>query len=122
MVRMKRIRSDEDRARIARRKGGFDDSWITKKAMKRVGSTHKCYWCKKPLTFYEFNRNKGVVYLSCNTDGCPNNRGLKRSQWNPIYRKIFARHIDRKLIFDMKHLMIGRHPSRLWATRKNTIH
>jgi len=84
---MRRIRSDEDRARIARKRGGFDDSYITKENMKKIGKTHRCFHCKKWMTFQYYDKKTGTIKIGCDTDDCPNNVNIKRSEWDRKYMK-----------------------------------
>lgn len=119
-----RIRSDKERAKIARKKGGFDFSWIDKKSKKDILNTPGffCKFCHKKYQDLITNHRTGVIILGCHTDGCPGNYAEKRSSWDPRFKKTIGRQIDKKLMFDFKKLYYGRHPSRLWATRKRTIH
>ena len=121
-IDMRRIPSNKERIRKAKKKGGFDETWIDKKHMKNLEETHRCYYCKeymKPIT--DFVHSKGKIIMSCDTDDCLGNYGTKRSSCPPEQRRFAGRILDRKLCFDLAKLLIGRDPSRLWATRKRTI-
>jgi len=122
VISKRRIPSNAERIAKANKKGGFDDSWIDKKAIKDLSDTHTCFFCKKrqtPIT--DEVHSKGRIIMTCDTDECPGNYSEKRSSWDREIKKGFAEHVDRKLMFDLKHIMYGRDPSRLWATRKLTI-
>jgi len=117
-----RIRSNEDRARVAKRKGGFDFSWLDKKAEKQILKMHSCQFCHTNFKYIVKNHKKGFITTSCDTDGCPGNYAEKVSSWAPGYRKSIGRQLDRKLMFDFKDILLKRDPSRYFATRKGTIH
>lgn len=119
---LRRIRSNEERARVARRKGGFDFSWLDKKAEKQILRMHNCQFCHKNFSYIVKNHRKGFVTASCDTDGCPGNYAEKVSSWAPGYRNTIGRQLDRKLMFDFKDILLKRDPSRYFATRKGTIH
>jgi hypothetical protein len=116
-----RVRSDDERARIARRKGGFDFSWLDKKAEKRILKMHYCQFCHKKMAYLVKNHKKGFVIASCDTDGCPGNYAEKVSSWDRKYKQI-GRQLDKKLMFDFKDLLLKRAPSRYAVTRRRTIH
>jgi hypothetical protein len=120
--RLLRIRTDEERARVARKKGGFDFSWLDKKAEKRILKLHNCQFCHKNFSYLVKNHKKGFVLASCDTDGCPGNYAEKVSAWRPELKKSIGRKLDSKLMHDFKDLVIKRDPSRYFATRKGTIH
>jgi hypothetical protein len=116
----RKIPSDQDRMRKAKGKG-FDDTYYDKKHIKRMSHTFRCKWCQEMMKPILFNHKDGSIMMSCNTPDCPGNYDTERSQWAPEIREGFARHIDRKLVFDFKHLLYGKDPSKLWATRNNVI-
>ncbi len=118
----RQIPSEKDRIRKAKKKGGFDDSWIDEDAKKNLDGAYSCYFCKKPMKplFGEVN-TKGKITMTCDTDDCPGNYAEKRSSYSRQHKKFFGRVIDKKVCFDLASLLIGRDPSRLWATRKRTI-
>jgi len=117
-----RVRTDDERAKIARRKGGFDFSWLDKKAEKTILRMHTCQFCHKNMSYLVKNHRKGFVIASCDTDGCPGNYAEKVSSWNPEYKKTIGRKLDNKLMHDFKDLLISRSPSRYAVSRKGTIH
>ena len=117
-----RLRTNEERANIARKRGGFDFSWLDKKAEKSILKMHTCQFCHKNFSYLVKNHRKGFVTTSCDTDGCPGNYAEKVSTWDSKYKKTIARQLDRKLMFDFKDLLLKRDPSRYFATRKGTIH
>ena len=117
-----KIRTNEERAKIAKRKGGFDFSWLDKKAEKQILKMHHCQFCLKNFKYMVKNHRKGFVTTSCDTDGCPGNYAEKVSSWDPRYKRTIGRQLDKKLMFDFKDLLLKRDPSRYFATRKGTIH
>lgn len=117
MKEILKIPSDKERARRAKTRGGFSDSYLDKKNLKKLGNTHRCKFCQKFLKPYAFNHKTGVLIMSCDTPDCIGNAALSRGDWRKEHKEIFARHIDRKLTFDMKHLMFRRHPGRLWSLK-----
>jgi len=122
VIDKRRIPSTEERIRKVRKKGGFDTSFVDKKHMKDLEDTHTCFWCKKrQKPIIDEVSTKGRIIMTCDTDECTGNYAEKPSSWNRQTKKLFAEHIDRKLMFDLRHLMATRDPSRLWATRKGTI-
>lgn len=122
VISKRRIPSDKERIRAARRRGGFEDAWIDKKFKKNLEDTHRCWWCKKYMhPIFSEVQSKGKIIMTCDTPECPGNYAEKRSSWNRGTKKFYERHIDRKLMFDLNHLMATRDPSRMWATRKRTI-
>ena len=120
--RMLRLRTNEERARIARRRGGFDWSSLDKKAEKKILKMHTCQFCHKGFSYLVKNHKKGFATASCDTDGCPGNFAEKVSAWRPELRKSIGRKLDQKLMHDLKDLVFNRDPSRYFATRKGTIH
>ena len=122
VIDKRRIPTTADRVRKAKKRGGFDDSWIDKKAIDNLSHTFTCYFCKKRQTpIIDEVITKGKIIMTCDTDNCPGNHSEKRSSWNRATKNLFVKHVDRKLVFDPNHLMAMRDPSRLWATRKGTI-
>ena len=122
VIDSRKIPTTEERIRKVRKKGGFDTSFIDKESMKLLEDTHTCFWCKKrQKPIIDEVATKGRIIMTCDTDECPVNYAEKRSSWNRTTKKLFAEHIDRKLMFDLRHIMATRDPSRLWATRKGTI-
>jgi len=112
-----KIPSDEDRARIARRRGGFDDSYIDKKAWKRLGKTHICYYCKKKLKPKMYNHRKGFILMGCDTDDCIGNVDTSEVRRKRKLEQLGARRVDAKLVTSFKQLLYGRDPSRMWAVK-----
>lgn len=112
-----RIPSDEERARIAKRRGGFDDSWIDKKALKRLEKTHPCFWCKKQLKPKMYNHRKGFILMGCDTDDCIGNPDTSEVRRKRKLQKLGARRVDAKLVMDFRQIAFGRDPSRMWAIR-----
>jgi len=117
-----RIRTNEQRARIAKKRGGFDFSWLDKEAEKTILKMHHCQFCLKNFSYIVKNHKKGFIIASCDTDGCPGNYAEKVSSWAPKYRKTVGRQLDRSLMHDFRDLFFKRSPSRYFATRKGTIH
>ena len=115
---LRRIPSTKDRQRKALRKGGFEDPLLDKKHVKELNKTHTCFWCKRRLRFHSYNRRTGEILMSCNKDGCMGNANESKKTWDRKYKDLYARKIDRKLCFDLKNLIWGRDPSRMWATPK----
>lgn len=115
-----RIPSDEERARIARRRGGFDDSWIDKKALKRLGKTHICFHCHKKLRPKMYNHRKGFIKMGCDTDDCIGNTDTSEVRRKRKLEQLGARRVDAKLLTDFKQIAFGRDPARMWAI-KNRI-
>lgn len=112
-----KIPSDEDRARIARRRGGFDDSYIDKKAIKRLGKTHFCFYCKKRLKPKMYNHRKGFILMGCDTDDCIGNPDTSEIRRKKKLKELGARRIDAKLVTSFKQLLYGRDPGRMWAVK-----
>ena len=122
VIDKRRIPTTADRIRKAKKRGGFDDSWIDKKTIDDLSHTFTCYFCKKrQKPIVDEVSTKGRIIMTCDTDDCPGNYAEKRSSWDRSVKKLFEKDVDRKLIFDMRRLMSMRDPSRLWATRKGTI-
>ena len=120
--RLLRIRSNDERAKIAKRRGGFDFSWLDKKAEKEILKLHNCQFCHKNFSYLVKNHKKGFVLASCDTDGCPGNYAEKVSSWRPELRKSIGRKLDQKLMHSFNDLVFKRDPSRYFATSKGTIH
>ena len=116
----RKIRTDEERAKIAKRKGGFDDSYIDKKALNRLGKVHYCFYCKKLLKPKMYNHRTGVIKMGCDTDDCIGNVETSETRRINKLKKLGARRVDCKLMMDFKQLLHGRDPSRMWAV-KNRI-
>jgi len=112
-----RIPSDEDRARIARKRGGFDDSYIDKESMKKLEKTHVCWYCKKPLKPKMYNHRKGFILMGCDTDDCIGNTDTSEQRRKRKLEQLGARRIDSKLVMDFRQLLYGRDPSRMWAVK-----
>jgi len=122
VIDMRKIPTTADRIRKVKKRGGFDDSYIDKKTIDDLSHTFTCYFCKKRQTpIIDEVNTKGKIIMTCDTAECPGNYAEKRSSWNRPTKKLFAKHVDRKLMFDPKDLLAMRDPSRLWATRKGTI-
>lgn len=121
-LRRKRIPSSKERQRRAKKKGGFDDSWITKEKIKELEKDKYCYWCKQPQHLIVDNvHNTGEMILTCDSDGCFGNYYEKESVKKKTNKRIYGRIIDQKLCMDLGKLLIGRDPGRLWATQKRLI-
>lgn len=112
-----RIPSDEDRARIARKRGGFDDSYIDKKSMKKLEKTHICFYCKKKLKPKMYNHRTGVIKMGCDTDDCIGNVDTSEQRRKRKLEQLGARRVDAKLVMDFRQLLYGRDPSRMWAVK-----
>lgn len=112
-----KIPSDEERARIARRRGGFDDSFMDKKSLKKLEKTHFCFWCKKRLKPKMYNHRKGFILMGCDTDDCIGNQDTSETRRKRKLEQLGARRIDAKLVTDFKQIAFGRDPSRMWAIR-----
>ncbi len=113
----RKIPSDDVRARIARRRGGFDDSFIDKKSWKKLGKTHVCYYCKKPLKPKMYNHRKGFILMGCDTDDCIGNPDTTEIRRKRLLEKLGVRRVDAKLVTDFRQIAFGRDPSRMWAIR-----
>lgn len=113
----RRIPSDEDRARIAKKRGGFDDSYIDKKSMKRLEKTHICFYCKKALKPKMYNHKKGFIKMGCDTDDCIGNTDTSEQRRKRKLEQLGVRRVDSKLVMDFRQLLYGRDPSRMWAVR-----
>lgn len=113
----RKIPTDEERAKIAQKRGGFDDSWIDKKAWKRLGKTHFCYWCKERLKPKMYNHRKGYILMGCDTPDCIGNPDTSETQRKRKLEKLGARRVDAKLVTDFRQLLYGRDPSRMWAVK-----
>jgi len=112
-----RIPSDDERAKIARKRGGFDDSYYDKEAIKRLSRTHYCYWCKTKLKPKMFNHRKGYILMGCDTDDCIGNPDTSEARRKRKLEKLGARRIDAKLVTDFKQLLFGRDPAKMWAVK-----
>jgi len=115
-----RIPTDDERARIARRRGGFDDSYIDKESWKKLGKTHTCFYCKKRLKPKMYNHRKGFILMGCDTDDCIGNTDTSEVRRKRLLEKLGARRVDAKLVTSFRQLLYGRDPSRMWAV-KNRI-
>jgi len=123
MGRMRRILSDKERQRRAKKKGGFDDSEIDKETIRSIEKTYNCcYWCKGDMkAITDGVHNKGTILMTCETDDCPGNVDTTKPELQPHMKNKFARYADGAVCSDFGKLLQGRSPSRLWATKKLTI-
>ena len=112
-----RIPSSKERAKRIREKGGFDDSWIDKKALKQMSNVHRCYWCKQYLKPVLFNHRTGEMIMSCNTPDCIGNIETPEIRRTRMLQKLGARRVDAKLLTDFKQILYGRDPRRMGAIR-----
>lgn len=114
-----KIPTDDERAKIARKRGGFDDSYIDKKAWKRLGKnkTRICFHCHEILKPKMYNHRKGFILMGCNTDDCIGNPETSEHRRKKKLQKLGARRIDAKLTTDFRQLLYGRDPSRMWAVK-----
>lgn len=112
-----KIPTDDERAKIARRRGGFDDSYIDKKAWKRLGNTHFCYYCKERLKPKMYNHRKGFIRMGCDTDDCIGNVDTSEVRRIKKLKELGARRVDAKLVTSFKQLLYGRDPARMWAVK-----
>ena len=121
---MRRIPTDKERIRKAKKKGGFDDTFITKERIKHIEKTHSnCYWCKLPSLKADVSEvtSKGNINMICTTPGCPNNPDTTKVDLAPVMKNKYARFVDGKLCFDLGKLLVGRDISKLWANHKGMI-
>lgn len=112
-----RIPSDEERARIAKRRGGFDDSYLDKKSLKKLEKTHVCFWCKKPLKPKMYNHRKGFLLMGCDTGDCIGNPDTSEIRRKRKLEQLGVRRVDAKLVTDFRQIAFGRDPSRMWAIK-----
>jgi len=112
-----RIPSDKERAKRIKEKGGFDDSWLDKKALRQMSRVHICYWCKKPLKPRAFNHRTGTILMGCDTDDCIGNVETSEMRRKRKLEQLGARRVDAKLTMDLKQIIFGRDPARMWARR-----
>jgi len=123
MARMRRIPSNKERQRKASKKGGFDTSYLDDETIKSIEKTYgTCYWCKGDMeAITDGVQRKGVITMSCNTPDCPGNQDTTKVELQPHMKNKYAKYVDGELCFDLGKLLMGRSPSRLWATKKLTI-
>lgn len=112
-----KIPTDEERAKIARRRGGFDDSYLDKKSLKELEKTHICFYCHKKLKPKMYNHRKGFILMGCDTDDCIGNADTSETRRKKKLKELGARRVDAKLVTDFKQLLYGRDPSRMWAVK-----
>lgn len=112
-----RIPSSKERARIARKRGGFDFSHLDKKSEKDLGNIHRCYYCKKYLKPKARNHRTGEILMGCNTQDCIGNPDTSEIIKNKKLKELGVRRIDAKLTMDFKDLLFGRDLSRMWAVK-----
>ncbi|MEE9438985.1 MAG: hypothetical protein V3V14_08305 [Saprospiraceae bacterium] len=115
-----RIPSPKDRARIAKRRGGFDFSYLDKKGVKDLSKVHRCYHCKKYLKPKARNHRTGQIMMGCDTDDCIGNTDTPEMRRQKKMKQLGARRVDAKLTMDFKKNLFGRDPARMWAV-KNRI-
>lgn len=115
-----KIPSPKERARIARKRGGFDFSFLDKKAIKDMSNIHRCFHCKTYLKPKARNHRTGQIMMGCDTQDCPGNPDTSLGVIKKEHPQFYARKLDKKLTFDFKDLLFGRDPSRMWAV-KNRI-
>lgn len=123
-LKKKRVLSDKERMKKARRRGGFDDSGIDKKTIKGIEDTFgkSCQFCHQPTHAIVDNVHKtGKIIMSCETEGCIGNYYEKKSEQRRHNKKMYGRLIDRELCFDLSKILIGRDPSRLAVTRNRIV-
>jgi len=122
-LKRKRVLTDKERQKIAAKRGGFDDSMITKETLKEIEKTHNtCYFCKQSTEAIADNVHKtGVIMMSCDTPGCIGNYAEKEMEKKRTNRKLYARLIDKELCFDLAKMLIGRDPGRLAVTSQRIV-
>lgn len=92
-----RVRSSNDRARIAKNKGGFDFSYIDKKYIKDANNRfYFCKWCGQVMYQYDIDRNKGEILMSCESGDCVGNAELSET-WRRAKLKQMGYDPDRML-------------------------
>lgn len=63
----------ENRDKLVRAKGGWDDSYASdKKFLKSFEKVYYCKWCSKEM-FASHYDDHGCIIMSCNTQLCPGN-------------------------------------------------
>lgn len=112
-----RIPSTEERARVIKQRGGFDDGGFGKKDLKKIDGVHKCFWCKQPLHPTFLNNRTGEIMMSCDKPGCIGNIDTPEQARQRALKKIGARRVDAKLLTDFRQLLFGRDPKRMGAIR-----
>lgn len=112
-----RIPSTEERAKLIKKKGGFDGSWYDKKAKKQLSKVHKCFWCKKYLKPTFLNNRTGEIIMSCDSPGCIGNIDTPEQARIRKLKKMGVESIDKKLVTDLKQLLYGRDLKRMGAVK-----
>lgn len=123
-LRRKRIPTDKERQKEAAKRGGFDETFINKEALKRIEQTHShCYWCKEDSlkAVADETHKTGNIEMQCTTPGCPNNPDTTKVELNPTMKNKYARFIDGELCFTFAKLLQGRDPGRLAATKQGIV-
>lgn len=59
---------------VARKHGGFDDSYVDKKFMRSLGDqVFFCKFCSQEMYAAEYDYKTGAITMSCRTSNCPGN-------------------------------------------------
>lgn len=75
-----RVKNSDERARRAKKKGGFDFSYIDKKYIKDANNNfYFCKWCGQVMYQYSIDRDKGEIMMSCETSECIGNADLSET-------------------------------------------
>ena len=115
----RRARTTDERKRIAKKKGGFDDSYIDKKFIKTAGNQfYFCKWCSKPMYVADFDKLAGEITMSCSTDECIGNIDM-----NDLWREAMMKQmgLTGKLAFDTNKLFHGRKTNQIWINEKGRV-
>ena len=112
----RRALTTTERQRKAKKKGGFDDSYIDKNFIKRAnGNFYYCRWCGKPMYVADFSRLKGEVKMSCTTDECIGNIDMS-DLWRQAKLKQLG--LTGKLAMNTKKLIHGKQTNQIWINEK----
>lgn len=122
-LRRKRVLSDDDRKRKAKKRGGFDTSHITKESLKEIEDTYgTCYYCKKKMKAIADDTHKtGTIMMTCETPGCMGNMYEKEREKKRTNRKLYGRLVDRKLCMDLGKMLLARDPGRYAVTPQRIV-
>jgi len=122
-LKRKRILTDKEREKKAKKRGGFDVSDISKNSLKEIEDVHNvCYWCKgQTKAIADETHKTGFIQITCETPGCMGNIYEKKSEIKRTNRKVYGRLIDKELCFDLAKMLIGRDPGRLAVTPQRVI-
>jgi len=72
-----RTKDSKERARKAKKRGGFDFSYIDKKYIKDANDNfYFCKWCGQVMYVHTLDRIKGEILMSCDNPKCVGNAEL----------------------------------------------